>query len=168
MQKAKNRKQKANKLSGFTIIEVIIACTIISVTILTLTQAAAKGIELSLRSLNQTEASMLLEEGAEAVKTIRDTSWDNISGLTPETDYYLTFDSGLGAWSLGMSPTPLVDSIFDRKVIISEVLRDSDGNISEVGNIDPGTKKVTINVVWIDHGVSVSKNLVLYLADVFN
>lgn len=149
MQKTKNKKQKTNTSQAFTLIEIIIACSIISVTVLTLMSAASKGIELSNRALRQTQANMLLEEGAEAVKTIRDTNWTTIANLTLETNYYLFFNTTTNVWSLNTSstapggsiPTYPIDSIFTRKVIISAVNRDSNGDIAGTGTLDEHTKK---------------------------
>jgi Tfp pilus assembly protein PilV len=176
MKTKKDKKRKVGNLSGFTIVEVIIACTIISVTVLTLMSAAGKGIELSNRALRQTEANMLLEEGVEAVKTIRDTDWTTISNLSLDTDYYLFFDTTSNTWTLNTSstapsgsiPTYPINSIFDRKVVVSNVERDSSDNIVETGTIDEGTKKVNITVSWPSQQGVVTKSLIFYLADIFN
>ncbi len=173
MNKIKNNKFKR----GFTIIEVIIACSIITITVFTLMSAASKGIELSGRSLRQTQANTLLEEGVEAVKTIRDDSWVTISALSLDTPYYLFYDINTNKWSLsGSMDTPIssipsypIDDIFSRQVVFSEVYRNNDDDIDEDGsNLDDGIKKVTVTVSWYSSGSQVSKDLVFYLADIFN
>jgi type II secretory pathway pseudopilin PulG len=174
MNKIKNNKFK----KGFTIIEVIIACSIITITVFTLMSAASKGIELSGRSLRQTQANTLLEEGVEAVKTIRDDSWDTISALSLDAPYYLFYDINTNKWSLSSSmdtpissiPTYPIDDIFSRQVVFSEVYRNNDDDIDEEdgSNLDDGIKKVTVTVSWHSSGSQVSKDLVFYLADIFN
>lgn len=154
--------------TGFTIIEVLVACFIMTLITLTLMSAAAKGIELSNQSLRQAQAGLLLEEGAEAVKSIRDTSWPAISGLSLETNYYLYFDSGTNTWSLSTTPLALLDGVFSRSVVISSVYRDSNDEISLSGTLDTGTKKVNVIVTWPNHQNVSSKNLTFYLADIFN
>lgn len=169
---------KKNKFkNGFTIVEVIIACSIITITVLSLMSASSKGMELSGRALRQIQANTLLEECVEAVKTIRDENWDIISNLSLETPYYLFYNINTNIWSLSDSldtptssiPTYPIDDIFSRKVVFSEVNRDSNDDIDDSGsNLDDGIKKVTVTVTFVSYGNEISKDLVFYLADIFN
>lgn len=135
---------------GFTIIEVIVACSIISITVFALMSSAQKGISLSNRAVSQIQANYLLEEGAEAVKTIRDNNWTDIENLSINTDYYLFFNTSTNMWSLSTSsvapsgsiPTYPVDSIFNRTIKVSDVYRDANDDISDSGSLDSGTKKL--------------------------
>jgi len=87
-------KNKKKLLSGFTIIEVLVACAIISISMFALMQTAQKGIQLSGVALKKSQASFLLEEGAEAVKSIRDNNWTTISNLSlSPTQYHLFFNN---------------------------------------------------------------------------
>jgi prepilin-type N-terminal cleavage/methylation domain-containing protein len=162
---------------GFTIIEIIIACTIISVTVLFLMSSAQKGIELSIRALRQTQANTLLEEGAEVVKIIRDNDWANISILNLDTNYYLFFNTDTNTWSLSESittpnnslPNYPIDGIFTRTVLLSSVERDGGNDIvSSDGSIDDRTKKVTVVISWPSTKGIIQKELVFYLADIFD
>jgi len=174
--KYKNNKSIIHDNHGFTIIEVIVATTIISVTVFALVITAQKGVELSTRALKQSQANVLLEEGAEAVKSIRDNNWTTISNLSLDTDYYLYFDNTNNIWTLNTSNTPPsgfipaypIDSIFNRKVVVSSVYRDTSDDISSSGTIDSKTKKVTVSVSWVDSKGSITKDLVFYIADIFN
>lgn len=158
--------QKNN--SGFTIIEVLIASVIISLTSLALMSATTKGIELSEKSLKQTQANMLIEEGVEAIKTIRDNNWVTIENLSMETVYYLSFDTNNNTWSLGINPTNLIDEIFTRQIIFSNVYRDANDDIASSGTIDDGIKKVQVTVSW-PYGTSIiSKNIDFYLTNFLN
>lgn len=155
------------KKRGFTIVEVIIASAIITVSMLSVMSAAAKGIEFSNLALKQTEADFLLEEGAEAVKVVRDTNWSNISSLTTDTNYYLSYDNNSNIWSLGTTPNT-VDSIFSRVIVFSNVYRDGNDDIADSGTEDTGAKKVTISVSWASNGQSYSKDLSFYVLDIFS
>lgn len=176
MQNKEKKIKKIKKSQGFTIIEVIIACTIISVTVFALMSSAQKGIVLSGRALRQTQANTLLEEGAEAVKSIRDNNWANISGLVLGTNYYLFFDTTNNLWTLsdssitpsGFIPTYPIDSTFTRTIVVSSVDRDGSDDIVDIGTLDERTKKITINVSWPEPGETASKDLIFYLADIFN
>lgn len=159
-----------NKKNGFTLVEILIGCAIITTMIFALMVSAQKGINLSDKALKQTQANMLLEEGAEAVRSIRDASWTTISNLTLNTDYYLSYNTSTNVWSLSTTPSATIDSIFTRKVLISQVLRDATtDDIASTGNLDSRTKKVTITVSWVDSdGTTLSKDLPFYISDIFN
>lgn len=170
------RNLKAKNSSGFTIIEVIIATTIISITIFALMSTAQKGIELSNQALRQSQANTLLEEGVEALKSIRDVDWDIISNLTLETDYYLFFNTTTNTWVLDLSsvvpvgsiPVYPIDSIFTRKIVIFPVNRDSNDDITEIGTLDIRTKKIEVTVSWVNSSGTKSKTLSFYLIDIFS
>ena len=151
---------------GFVLVEVLIACAIISTITFAIFSGAQKGIGLSNLALHQIQASFLLEEGAESVRAIRDTSWATISNLTLGTTYYLSYDTNLNLWSLTTTPN-VVDS-FTRTVVLEAVNRDSTDDISVSGTNDPRTKKVTVTVSWLEGGKSTSKILSFYLADIFS
>lgn len=163
--------QNKNNTKGFSLIEVLIACSVISIAIFSLMSASSKGIQLSNEALRQTQASFILEEGAEAVKSIRDAAWTNISSLTAGTNYYLTYNTGTNTWSLGTTPTGAIDSIFTRVIVISAVSRNGTDDIVTSGGTydDTGTKKVTVTVSWpaSDETIS-SKTLSFYISDIFS
>lgn len=167
---------KRQKNNGFSIIEVIIACAIISITVSSLMSATGKSIQVSNQALKQAQATLLIEEGVEAVKSIRDNNWTDISGLTLDTNYYLFFNATTNSWSLSTSstapngsiPTYPIDSVFTREVSVSAVSRDSSQNIASSGTLDTGTKKVTVTVSWNKPGGIVSKSLSFYISDIFN
>jgi prepilin-type N-terminal cleavage/methylation domain-containing protein len=153
---------------GFTLIEILVACTIITTTLLFIMSAATKGIELSSRSLNYVKANYLLEEGAEAVKIVRDQGWSNISEKEIETNYFLTFDNTTNTWNLGTDQTLPLDSIFTRSVVFSNVYRNGDDDISESGTLDENIRKVTVLVSWPAKNEVISKEIIFYLANIFN
>jgi prepilin-type N-terminal cleavage/methylation domain-containing protein len=149
---------------GFSLVEVLVACAIISLTSLFLMSAASKGIELSNRALRQVQASMLIEEGIEAVKSIRDTDWAIISNITLDTPYYLLFDSNTNKYTLSTTPTT-IDGLFTRTVIFSAVNRDTDDDIALTGTLDIGTKKINVSVFWSTPSGINSKDINFYLAN---
>lgn len=160
--------KKISNQSGFSLVEVLIASMLISLTTLALMSAATKGIELSNKAIRQVQASLLMEEGIEAVKSIRDNSWENISGINLNTPYYLSFDTSSNTWSLmdtpSINPETPVDGIFTRTIVFKEVKRNDDDDISGTGTLDDRTKEVQVNVVWNSN----SKSMNFYLSDIFN
>ena len=154
---------------GFTLVEVIVACAIITSSIFAVMSAAEKGITVSQDALKQMQGSLLLEEGAEAVKSIRDASWTNISGLTLGSTYYLSYNNTTNLWSLSTTPTSTIDSTFTRTVTLAAVSRDTNDDIvSSGGTVDSRTKQITITLSWSDSpGVTITKTLSFYIADIF-
>ncbi len=154
---------------GFSVIEIMIACAIISTSIFALVSSASKGVQLSNQVLKQTQASILLEEGAEAVKSIRDNLWTDISSLTVGTTYYLSFNTTTNKWSLSTTAST-IDFIFTRTIVITAVNRDSNDDITTSGGtLDLRTKKVSINVSWNNSSnTTTSKDLSFYMSDIFN
>ncbi|MFA7192162.1 MAG: hypothetical protein WC089_02585 [Candidatus Paceibacterota bacterium] len=152
---------------GSALVEVMVACSIFSILSFSLISATNKGINLSNVALRQVQASFLLEEGAESVKIIRDNNWSNISGFSNNTNYYTSFNTGNNTVSLSTTPNT-IDSFFTRTIVFSAVSRDSNDDIATSGTVDPGTKKVTVTVSWPSGGVTLSKSLSFYVANIFN
>ncbi len=148
------------------LVEIMVATSIIVVTVLTALSVAQKSISVAHQSFHTSQATFLLEEGAEAVRITRDNAWANISGLTVGTNYYPTFSGG--TWTL--SATPSTVGIFTRKVVIANVSRDAttDDIVTSGGTNDPGTKLVTVTVSWTENGATVSKTLSFYIMDIFS
>lgn len=155
---------KLNK--GFSLIEVIVASTVLSVLSMVLLSATSKGIKLSNQALDQVQAGYLLEEGAESVKILRDTNWTNISSAIDNTTYYLNFNTSSNVWSLSTTPST-IDSFFTRTVVFYPVYRDGNDDISDAGTLDSGTKKVTVNVSW-NYSEPSTKSLSFYVSNIFN
>jgi len=146
-------------------IEIIVAISIITVSIMAAMTVAQKSIYVSRQALHSTQAAFLLEEGAESVRVFRDNSWNNISVLTPGTNYYPTFSSG--TWTLSTEANTI--GIFTRTVNMSNVNRDNTTkDIAAIGTNDPGTKLITVTVSWKEGGTTVTKTLKFYIINIFS
>jgi Tfp pilus assembly protein PilV len=156
---------KAIKIRGFMMVEVMVAVSIITVAILSAMAVSEKAVQISRQAFQSEQAAFLLEEGAEAVRILRDTDWDNISSLTAGTDYFPVFSGG--TWTL--SATPNTTGIFTRTVSVEAVKRDSvTGDIDSLGDTDPGSKLVTVSVSWQSGGSTAIRNLQFYIFDIFS
>jgi len=150
---------------GFMIVEILIAISIITVSILSAIAVSEKSIFVSRQALHAGEAGFLLEEGAEVVRILRDNGWNNISVLDTATNYYPIFSSP--NWSLSLTPNTV--GIFTRTVTITNVNRDdATKDISESGTNDAGTKLITITVSWPEGGTTINKTLSFYIMDIFS
>lgn len=150
--------------NGSVLIEVVIAVSIIAIAFIQLTSAVQRSLTLSTQSLRMTQASFLLEEGAEATRTIRDTSWATLYAAARGIPYQLSFSSG--AWSLSGSSQP-IDG-FTRTVTFSDVYRDGSDKIAASGTLDAGTIRADVTLNWQNGSASASRTLPLYLSDIFN
>ena len=147
------------------VIEVLIAASIISVSILAATAVAQKSVYVSRESLHITQAGFLLEEGAEAVRIVRDNAWSNVSSLALNTNDYPAFSGG--TWTL--SSTANTVGIFTRTVSVASVMRDNTTkDISSSGTVDTGTKLITVKVSWNEGGSTLSKTLSFYIMNIFS
>ena len=149
-------------------IEILVAASIIVVSVLAATAVAQKSIFISRQAFHTTQASFLLEEGAEAMRILRDNAWGNISSLSIGTSYYPKFSGGV--WSLSTTSSDGVLSIFTRSLSVGNVNRDNTTKdiISSGGTFDPDTKLITVSVSWVEGGVTVTKILKFYLTNIFS
>ena len=145
-------------------VEVVVATSIILVSVLAAMSVAQKSIYVSRESLHMTQSAYLLEEGAEVVRILRDNAWINISSLTVGTNYYPTFSGG--TWILSTGANTI--GIFTRKVTIASVNRNGNQDISTTGTNDTGTKLITITVSWLEGGNIINKILQFYITDIFS
>ncbi|MFA6393178.1 MAG: type II secretion system protein [Candidatus Paceibacterota bacterium] len=170
-------KKKRKFTIGFTLVEVLVACSIITISMFVLMGTAQRGVSMSGLALSKSEASLLLEEGAEAVRAIRDNDFATISSLSLDTPYHLFFNTTTRVWVLdpstvnlsGSIPSYPIDGKFDRTITISSVGRDANDDIlASGGTVDARTKKVSVDVSWVSSGITNTKSLSFYITDIFN
>ena len=136
---------KKQTKNGFMVVEVLTAVSIITVFILVAMTVAQQSIHLSRQSFHSAQAAFLLEEGAEDMRIARDNAWSNVVTFPEE--------------QIG---------IFTRTVVVSDVNRDGNNNISEIGNPDSSTELITVTVSWLEGGVTITKTLQFYIMDIFS
>ena len=132
--------QIANK-KGFTLIELILAITIF---VIMATGVAVPIIGNHLNSMeNQrnVQANALLTEVWEAVRSIRNNDWSDVTNGT----HGLRIAGGV--WEF--YGTSDVINNFTRTVTVSDVYRDDDGNrVDSGGTLDPDSKQVDLQIAW--------------------
>jgi Tfp pilus assembly protein PilV len=149
---------------GFMMVEILIVSAIVVALFLAALAVAQKSIFLARQSLHQSQAALLLEEGAESVRIVRDNAWSGIANLTLDSDYYPTFSGG--TWTLSASSSQV--GIFTRKVVISSAYRDSNQNLVSSGTLDSQTRLVTVTVSWSEGSQNFTKTVQFYLSDIFS
>lgn len=152
---------------GSGMIEVIIVSSIIVLVITTLIGSVSIYLRQSSKNIDDVKVGYLLEEGIEAVKTMRNNSWTSkIATLSNNSTYYLYF--GNNAWS-ATTTKQVVDGIFTRTFILYPVYRDANKDIALSGTLDAGTKKLSVNVSWFDNSSesTTTKSISTYIANIY-
>jgi Tfp pilus assembly protein PilV len=151
---------------GFSLVEAVIAVALTAAFILSLSYVNSFYARTALGHAKQLQASFLAEEGIEAARLMRDSSWSNqIASLAPGTQYYLYFSGS--AWQATTTATNPTG--FERRIVFGEVRRDSNSNIiTSGGSVDSGSRLVTTTVSWQEKGETKNKELSIYLTDLYS
>lgn len=162
--KIKNFKSKISK--GFSLAELVVMVFIATFSILIVWNIYSFFTQISLSNPSLFQASFLAEEGVEAVKFMRDSSWNtNIATLSTSTSYTLVFDGA--TWKASTTPT-FIDGKFDRRVVVGDVSRNVNGDIDPAGSFDINTKKITVTVSWLKDNATTSREITTYVSNLFD
>lgn len=154
------------KNEGSFLVEILISSAIISVGIVVIISSYVVYIQYAFANERNVEANYILEEGIEAVTFLRDSGWtNNISKLSTTTTYYLTFG---GSSVSTTTEHQYIDGIFLRSFTITDVLRDTNDDISTSGTYDPSTKKITSTVEYWQGHATTTKSLSTYISNIYN
>ncbi len=130
--------------SGFSVTEIVVGAAVIALVVTALASAWQYYLKLSGQAVRLAQATVLLEEGAEAVQYLRDKGWDTyIGALTPNAPYYLVWTGT--DYAATTTPT-LVNNSYTRTLTLSTVSRGASDNIVVSGTVDAGTMTATINI----------------------
>lgn len=160
---------KNNK--GVSIIEVLIASAIIMSSVVAIMGVYRGLTSLSIRNTMKVQAGMLLDEGAEALRFMRDVTWTgNIAPLVNGTTYYLYWNHTVAEYGWRATTTPdTIDDQFVRTFVLSSVNRNGSFDIVDTGGTtDAGTRKATITVSWFDGVGTSTKSIIMYLYNTYN
>ena len=156
----------ATKKRGFGLLEIVIGLAVITLFLFGVLAVARLSARLSEENANNIKAAFLLEEGTEALKILRDAGWQqNIAALAISGDYYFSFDNG--QWQ-ATSSNVFIDGLFERKLRLENVYRDSQARIADSGELDSNTKKAALSVGWRSRGATTTKTISTYLTNLFN
>lgn len=133
------------KKNGFSLIELIIAISFVSVILVLITTIGGQSFKLRRLNQERTKSIFFATEAMEAIKLI---SWQNLnSGV-----YHPVVSSN--TWTL-VPGTELLESKYTRSVTISDVYRAESTNgqvhgpiVSSGGYLDEDTKKINVSVDW--------------------
>lgn len=130
-----------NRVPGFSIFEVILALAIFMVVIAGVVPFYLSVFDSNLKDGDKLRADTYLQQGLEAVRSIRDQDFGNLVNGTyglSKTSGYWAFNGNNDTWDK-----------FTRTVVVGDVKRDDPCNVtSAVGNVDSKSKQVTVTVSW--------------------
>jgi prepilin-type N-terminal cleavage/methylation domain-containing protein len=157
---------------GFSLVEILIAVAVLLVSFVTVIAAFQLGARRGVGTLQEIQATALAEEGIEAITSIRDESWGNISSLASGTEYGISFNGT--KWGVVSNPQ-MIDGTFRRAITASPVYRrNSDKDIVAESSSDPKTldadaKKITVRISWNAATTSVKAEKIMetYLFNLF-
>lgn len=159
---AKSYKLKA----GFSLVEVVIGTAILFIALTGLSTVYNRFVGAGLATLRTIQGTYLLEEGVEAVTTIRDFGWSgNIANLTTGAAYYLAWN---GTRWTATTTVSKIDDAFTRTFTLQSVNRDANDTIVPSGTNDSGTRKLIISVSWPNGATTTTKTVSTYITNLFN
>lgn len=157
--------------SGFGLIEIVVASSIISLTIFTLLYVYTTVSKYSNSNVHSLKAIQLGEETVEILKYLRDSGWDqNIQSLTLGAEYHPYWDTDMTphTWTLTSSNILLEDK-YEVSIVFSSVYRDPSHNVvSSGGTLDAESRKANINVSWRQNGATTTKSMETYIFNIFD
>lgn len=159
-----------SRSAGFTLIEAVIATSILVVSIIAILTLAVYSRTASDQSRDSVQVANYMQEGQEAVRIMRDSDWNTIA---TDGSYRLNVQAGsYPPWSLSSGTETL--GKYSRSVTIASVRRedtDGDGTLSAGDKIvtsggafdDPETKKITVTISWQSGKRTLTRSLTSYL-----
>jgi len=156
-------KRLKRKERGFGVVEVIIAISIITTSFLGLLELTRYSLRVQERSQKQTEALSLAIETAEAIRSIRNESWNNLTSLSYGTKYYPVISAG--KWTTSLTNPGPINGVYERWVTVEKVYRDGNDDISLAGTEDDQTRKITAEVEWLVQNKTQNVVLTTYLTN---
>jgi len=131
---------------GISIIEVIVGASIISITFVATIGVYSSLVQLSKDAFPRVQAAMLVDEGVQALRSMRDEDFGTrIGTLSLDTPYYLGWSTETSSFFATTSPV-IVDDMFYRTFVLSSLYRDESHNIASSGTQDEGGRLATVNV----------------------
>jgi Tfp pilus assembly protein FimT len=128
--------------AGATLVEVLVAIAITGIMLPALATALVTSHEGRPTSIQELQADSLLRETTEAVRSVRESGWANVS----TNGTYHTVING-STWTLVSGPQTVDD--FTVQVVLSSVERNNTGTIvTSGGTVDPSTVQAVASVAW--------------------
>ena len=145
-------------------VEIIVAIAVITVAFTAILQLFKLQVQTERAKREEMAGYTLLSESLEAVRSIRDDNWSNLSSLTIGAKYYPKISGS--SWILSISDPGAING-YSRWIVINSVNRNASGDIVSPpsGSLDPDTLRIVSYVEWQSNGTTTSKDLRTYLTN---
>jgi hypothetical protein len=138
------------KSRGVTVVELVLGAAVISLFFYSIYSYYISVLRTSNLTTRYIQSAYLLEEGVEAVKSIRNENYTTgIKSLDKTKTYGLLWNGS--TWSATTTPER-IDDIFTRTINLEKAYRDGSSNLAVTGTEDTDTVKITVNVSWGTNG----------------
>lgn len=156
---------------AFGLLELVITTGIITVALLAFANATVLFLRASIISAEPQVAAELAQEAIEAVRSLRDTSWNSrIAPLVHGTQYYPVVSAS--TWTLTTTNPGPIQGKYTRFIVVTSVNRDGGGTSNILlsgGTLDQKTKKLTATIQWADEqGVARTYSVITYITNFLN
>ena len=159
-------KSSQSNHEGFGLVEMLIGAAALSVAMLGVSNFFQATLVASRTTQSLIQGDYLLEEGIEAAKLLRDSSYmSNFGKMSTTTTYYFSW-SGTD-WAT-TTVSNLIDGRFERKLAITDVRRDANSDIASSGTYDPDTKLIEVSVSWSGQTSTTTRSIQTYVTNIFN
>ena len=144
-----NMKYFGFRQKGVTLIEVLIAISIISTIVIAVGFSVNTFVDARTNLLHNTRAVYLAEEGYEIIRALRDDSWSTLDALTLSDTHYLDVATSTIAFS---GTQEVIDGLYYRSFVLSEVYRDGSSgdditaSTTAGATVDADMVEVTVSV----------------------
>jgi prepilin-type N-terminal cleavage/methylation domain-containing protein len=136
---------KKTKNFGFSMVEILLALAIFSILVVSGASTVIQSFSVNRLGDEESFATLFAQEGLDAVRSIKNKGWSGFTSTDCTSGCGL--DSSGGSWVYSGANT--VRDKYTRVVTVSQVQRDSGGDIVESGGTpDPNTYKVVSSVDW--------------------
>ncbi len=152
---------------GFSVLEIVVVLAALAIVAVVLGQLSVSFLGAVASGELQLRANAISAETIEALKIIKADDWNNLSGLSVNTAYYLTYSTITNKWSVAVSDPGKIDGIFSRSFTVKSVNRD--GVTGQIvfsgGSPDSKTLLVEANVDWVYKSANKNFKLTTYLTN---
>lgn len=151
---------------GISLVEAVIAAAIAGGAIVASIGVVSAALSRRVQLTESLQATLLAEEGLEAMRFVRDSGWATTSALTLNTDYFPVFDGV--AWKVQLANPGFLFGKFDRRVQVASISRGAtDDIVSSGGTVDANIKKITVTVAWSTRGATTTRIMESYVGNIF-
>lgn len=127
---------------GQTIVELLLAMSLTGIFLPVLLTSFTTSREGRVQDNQRIRATQLQKEAVEAVRSVRERGWSEIA---TNGTYHPSVSGTQWVLATGVEST----DGFEREIVISDVLRNNDGEIVELGGeVDPSAKRIDVNIRW--------------------